>query len=432
MLDFRSLKPIQSLITGQFFQHKHLMVMLPRQEGKTELGVRLMHSLISNPTETRQGLFLAKSKEAGKKATREKMARLFDPSSFKVNTVQVINKGNPAAICFMDSVDKQPSRLRGGSYHLVHWSEVAFSEFDHGVTVDHVYNTVLKPTQRKTNGYSYLESTANGKNGWYDMWENAAKYGFKTIRYPLSLLVEMGLVTEEEYLSLKATMPDLEFRQEYECDFVTFNGLVYEEQQKHHVWAEMPNPENWMAVVSGIDWGWQPSATCVLFAYVREGRICVFDEIYGQKIRLEDLQVMIQDKLNDYNIGRYTAVGDHDPDKIAELVRNGINCTAANKVNVLGQRMQIKTLFKNDMLYFHPRCVNTLRDLTTATWDPKKEGDLLYSMCTWGHYDGEAALRYLVRELSQYETKEPEKNGHVTSINQRAFSILRIRDTITA
>lgn len=420
MLNFNTLKPLQCLVAGMFFRHKHILLMLPRQEGKTELGVRLMHNLVSEPKATRQGLFLAKSKEAGKKATREKMSRIFADSDFQVNTIQIVNKRNPNAICFMDSVDKQPSRLRGGSYHLVHWSEVAFSEFDHGVTVDHVYNTVIRPTQRATYGYSFLETTANGKNGWYDLWENADALGFKRIKFSLSQLVDIGLVSAEEYERLKSTMPGLEFAQEYECEFVTFQGLAYEEMQEGHIWAQMPDPEPWQAVVGGIDWGWQPSATCVLLAYVRQGRVCVFDEIYGQKIRLEDLEQTIRDKLRDFGVGRFTAVGDHDPAKIEELVRHGIAVAPANKANVLGQRMQIKTLFKNDKLFVHPRCTNLIRDLQSATWDPKKEGEIQYSNCTWGHYDGEAALRYLIRELSTFEERNQPVELPVTSLDRRA------------
>ena len=420
MLDYSALKPLQSLVAGLFFKHKHIMLMLPRQEGKTELGVRLMHNLISEPRATRQGLFLAKSKEAGKKATREKMSRIFDETKFQVNTIQIVNKANPNAVCFMDSVDKQPSRLRGGSYHFVHWSEVAFSEFDHGVTVEHVYNTVLRPTQRATGGYSYLETTANGKNGWYDMWESAQDFGFFPVRIKLSQLVDMGLVSVAEYQKLKSTMPALEFSQEYECEFVTFQGLAYEEMEEGHIWEHMPNPEPWQAIACGIDWGWQPSATCVLLAYIRKGRVCVFDEIYGQKIRLEDLKTKIDDKLKDYGVARVSAVGDHDPDKIEELNRHGISCSKANKVNVLGQRMQIKTLFKNDKLFVHPRCTNLIRDLQSATWDPKREGDIVYANCTWGHYDGEAALRYLVRELSNFEERNEPQVLASTSLDRRA------------
>ena len=427
MLDYSSLKPLQSLVTGLFFQHRHMMLMLPRQEGKTELGVRLMHNLISHPTATRQGLFLAKSKLAGKKATREKMSRIFDKDQFKVNTIEVVNKANPNAVCFMDSVDKQPSRLRGGSYHLVHWSEVAFSEFDHGVTVEHVYNTVLQPTQRATHGYSFLETTANGKNGWYDLWENAEDFGFFKLRIKLSQLVDWGLVSEEEFYRLKAKMPDLEFAQEYECEFVTFQGLTYEEMLEGHIWEDMPDPEPWQAIAYAVDWGWQPSATCVLLAYVRDNRVCIFDEIYGQKIRLEDLATLFHDKKSDYGLGKLSGVGDHDPDKIEELNRCGIPCAKADKTNVLAQRMRIKTLFKNDRLYIHPRCTNLIRDLQSAVWDTKKEGEIVYANCSWGHYDGEAALRYLIRHLSEFESKNPTVKLPATSQDKRAMAMSRGR-----
>lgn len=427
MIDYLSLNPLQSLVAGLFFKHRHLMLMLPRQEGKTELGVRIMHDLIKDPREFRNGLFLAKSKDAGKKATREKMSRIFAEEHFRVNTLQITNRHNQNAVCYMDSVDKQPSKLRGGSYHFVHWSEVAFSEFDHGVTCDHVYNTVLQPTQRATNGYSLLETTSNGKNGWYEMWYNAKELGFFALRVKLSQLVEMGLATEKEYERLKRIMPRLEFEQEYECEFVTFQGLTYEEMEPGHIWKEMPHPEPWQAVALAIDWGWQPSATCVLFAYVLEERVCVFDEIYGQKIRLEELKEKIDLKLADYGVQRKAAVGDHDPDKIEELNRHGISCAPANKVNVLGQRMEIKTLFKNDKLFVHPRCKNTIRDLQTATWDPKKEGEIMYSNCTWGHYDGEAALRYLVRELGKFEKRESPIVLPSTSLERRAQLLKGLR-----
>ena len=52
----------------------------------------------------------------------------------------------------------------------------------------------------------------------------------------------------------------------------------------------------------------------------------------------------------------------------------------------------------------------TLRDLDAATWDNKKDGELDYSQCSWGHLDGEATLRYLIRMLSDSEAEKPEVN----------------------
>lgn len=373
--------------------------MMPRQEGKTELGIRLIHSLLSNPAKSRAALFLAKSKSAGVKATREKFARIFDDRTFTVNTAQVYHKKNQSLVCYMDSVDKQPARLRGGTYKLVHWSEVAFAEFEHGVTIEHVLNTCVRPTMRAVNGLAYLESTANGKNGWADLWENAEALGFSKIRLSLSQLVEMGLCPQSEFDKLQATMPRLEFLQEYECEFVSFQGIAYEELQNHHIWEMMPPPIPKFTVFAGIDWGWDPSATCVVFCYIMQGRVCVFDEIYSKKITNQELAQAIREKLIAYDISKLMCFGDHDPKSIDELTRYGLPIAPADKTNTLGQRMDIKTLLKRDRLYIHPRCKMTLRDLQTAPWDQKKHGDIDYKKCSWGHFDAEAAMRYLIRSI---------------------------------
>ncbi len=384
------------------------MLMLPRQEGKTELGCRILHNLIANPKVTRQGIFLTKSRDAAKRMTREKFKRIFSEEKFKVNTEIVFNLKNEASAIFIESVDKRPNKIRGGTYHIVDWAEIAFSEFDLGVTVHDVYQKVVEPTLRATNGYSFLESTPDGKNGWYEMWTDTDKYPkHKRIAFKLSQLVEMGLRPREEYDTLRKNLPDLVFRQEYEVEFVTFAGRTYEEFESHHIWADMPGPELWQQVFFSIDWGYHPSATCVLFGYELEGNLCIFDEIYMLKALVNELGEHIKEKLNYWNAVKVAATGDHDPKSIEELNRMGIPCSAADKVNVQGNRLQIKTLFKQDKLFIHPRCTWLRKDLDAAQWDGEKDGEINYSVCTWGHFDGEAALRYLVRNFFGRKTERP-------------------------
>lgn len=410
MIEAWKLRPVQSLAASLFFEHKHLMVILPRQEGKTELGVRLGHNCIANPQTTRQGLFLTKSKEAAKKMTREKLTRVYAKESFDVNTEIVINKQRRENCLFIDSVDKRPDKLRGGTYKYIHWAEVAFSEFDHGITVHDVYHKILKPTLREGKGYSYLESTTNGKNGWYEMFENARELGYFPMRFSLSKLVELGLRSREEYDELKRTTPELVFRQEYECEFVSFQGLAYDElNPKVHIWPDMPYPEDYMQVYIAIDWGYFPSATCVLFGYVVDKRICIFDELYGRKWLLSDLAKEIEKKKALWNIRKLAGVGDHEPRSIEELTRLGIPVSPCDKSNVTGNRLEIKTLLKQNRLYIHPRCEWLLKDLQAAEWDNRKDGELKESICSWGHFDGEAALRYFVRQFKDTISRTREE-----------------------
>lgn len=104
-----------------------------------------------------------------------------------------------------------------------------------------------------------------------------------------------------------------------------------------------------------------------------------------------------------------SCVADHDPARIEELHRRGIPCGNAAKANVLGNRIQIKELLWKNEIVIHPRCKHLIMDLKSMEWDSKtKREDANYSKCTWGHYDAEAALRYLIRELSEISSVENE------------------------
>ena len=412
-LELGTLRPLQAMAASLLLRNRRLMLCLPRQKGgKTELGVRLIHDITRRPF-TSSSLFLGKSKTAARKAVREKFLRLFDPSIFSVNTEIVYNKSFKTSQAFIDSVDKDPDRIRGGTYSFIHWSEVAFSKIEAGVTIKDVFDKVIQPTLTETNGYVLLESTNNGKNGWYDIWNMASDFGFTTLRVSLSDMVYLGLVPREEYDRIRATtQPDV-FQQEYECEWVTFLGKVYPEfNTGHHILPDMPGPADWQRVLIAIDWGYTPSATCVLFGYVNEGALYVFDEHY----ETEELAIKTAEAINKikarWEIKSFAAVADHEQDRIDELNSRGIPCGKAKKVDVLGNRVQIKELFFLNRLFIHPRCKNLIRDLEAALWHPKKsdKGEIDDSQCTWGHFDGEAALRYLVREFSEFEEDKPVEN----------------------
>lgn len=429
MLELKDLRPLQALAATVFFRERRLLLSLPRQfGGKTELGVRIAHDLLRRPF-TKSALFLAKDKKSGKKATREKYERIFDRKVFDVNTETVKLKACPTSIQFMDSVDKDPDRIRGGTYSYIHWSEVAFSKIEQGESITSVFDKIIKPTLELTNGYVLLESTNNGKNGWFDLWENASNYGFTKLKIGLADMVYMGLLSRERYDKIqKETHPDV-FRQEYECDWVTFQGKVYPEfDATAHVDPDMPGPEEWMTVVSAIDWGYHPSATCVLFAYVKDGVLHVFDEHYATQELAAITAEMIEYKRDQWRIKKMAAVADHEADRIEELNRRGIACGLASKANILGARVQGKELFYFDKIKIHPRCKYLIRDLDAAVWDEKKaiKGEIDYTQCTWGHFDAEAAFRYLIRELSEMETDTPIINPHSADpISAAAFDIQR-------
>lgn len=409
-MNIGGLYPIQAMVAAALLKYRRVLLMLPRQEGKTEIGIRINRAMLDTD-KTRNTLFLAKSKKSAQKAAREKIRRLFENDYFKVNTETIINRRNNNAIGYIDSVDKDPDRMRGGTYHYIHWSEVAFSQLENGVTIEDVVNKVLMPTLRTTNGFMLLESTSNGENGWKDLWDSAQEYlGAHTIRVALSQLVAMGLVSMAEYERIKGTTHPLIFRQEYECEWVSFAGLIYEEFTDRHVEA-FDLPDNLGTVGCAIDWGFIDS-TCMLAGYRYQGKFWIFDEIYCNKTLLEQFADSFKKRIALWDAESFACVADHDPNRIAELHKRGIPCGNADKADVLGNRIQIKELLWKDQLRIHPRCKNTIRDLRAIAWNQKTEAkreDADYSQCTWGHFDAEAALRYLIRNLSEIpETVDAE------------------------
>jgi hypothetical protein len=411
MLVWHQLRPLQAMAAALFFKHRRLIVIGPRQYfGKTELGCRLDIDLISRPT-TKSALFLAKDHPSAKKATREKFIRLADEKKFSVNTQQVYLKKHPTSALFIGSVDKEPDRLRGGSYALVHWSEVAFSKIEKGESITGVFDKIVKPTLSLQDGYVLLESTLNGKNEFYDLYNDAKAHKLHVLHISLGQMVEMGLISRETYDYEKSQYhPDV-FNQEFECQWVSFLGKAYPELCDDHFDAEMPDPEPWQTLLFAIDWGFRPSATAVLFAYVKDGILNVYDEHYALEETPIETAAAIEQRTRKH-LGVIAGVADHDPARIVELTRRGIPCANADKVNVMGARMQIKEMLYFNKIRFHPRCVMARRDLDAAAWDNKKDGEIDYDTCTWGHFDIESALRYLVRMLEDAEAEQPEENPH--------------------
>lgn len=405
MLVWHKLRPIQALAANLFFKHKRLILVLPRQYGgKTELGCQLQVDLISRPT-TKSALFLAKDHKSAKKATREKFTRLCDPKLFSVNTDNIYLKKHKTSTLFLASVDKDPDRNRGGTMASVHWSEVAFSKIERGETIAGVFDKVIKPTLSLQDGYVLLESTLNGKNGFYDLYLDAKAQRMQILHIGLGKMVELGIITQETYDYEKGQYhPDV-FRQEFDCEWVSFLGRAYPEFDEAHIDPNMPEPESWQKLLVAIDWGYSPSATCVLFAYVKDGVLNIYDE--HSKTQEMPIETAYEIELRSRKHGGMMAcVADHDLARNEELNRRGIPCGLADKANVMGSRMQIKELLYFDKIRIHPRCKQLIKDLEVSAWDAKKDGELDYSQFKY-HGDSEAALRYLCRMLSEVEAEKP-------------------------
>jgi len=406
MLALQELNPAQAMAASMFFRQGKLLLILPRQVGgKTELGCRLAVALLRANMST-SSLFLAKDHPSILKATSEKFSRLCPNSEFKVTTKGITLRKNPQTVHYFSSVDHDPDRARGGTMSYVHWSEAAFSKIEGGATVFDVYQKVLLPSLTVSGGKALIESTTNGMNGFKELYDEAPKLGIATLKLGLDRYVEMGICTQDFFNEQQLLYhPDI-FRQELLCEWVTFKGAAYPELDDSHIDPDMLPCQSGEELLLAIDWGYSPSATAVIYAVMRNNVLCIFDERFefGEQAFTTAEAVY---RMTLRSGSEYRACGDHEPDRMDTLREHGIPVVNAVKRQPLVARTNIKELLYFDRIKFHPKCKNTIEELKSAVWDGKKDGEIDYDMTpNKGHYDCEAALRYLADTFKILHRKE--------------------------
>jgi len=382
-------------------RHRLLKVMMPRQIGKTHFGCWLNREVMRQNTNM-STLFLAKDFPSITRATKEKFTKLFPEDEFNVSAISGIShvgrsqhKGRGAG--YMSGVDKVPDKLRGGTMGLIHWSEVSFSKFEVGTDFQDVYQQITLPMVARTKGLYFMESTPNGKNFWYDFWENDDK--FRRLKFDIDYCINVGAITRAEVDFLQNTMhPDV-FDQEMNCNFVSFTGRVYGEYGERHQEVDFhPLPHEY--VVLGIDIGFTAASTA-LFGCWRNGKLHIFDQIYGSKLRTGQFADKIEERMQAYAVERhrYVAYTDHDPEMVDELKQRKIKVTLADKLDPFACRMSIKEGLHGNLVAVAPvRCHWLHRELESASWSEKRADEMeMKGDPNGNHWDSEAALRYLWR-----------------------------------
>lgn len=399
---WRELNGAQLVSLKTIAKYRLVKLMMPRQVGKTHFGCWLNREVMRQNTNL-STLFLAKDFPSITRATKEKFAKLFPEDEFRVSAISGIShvgrgqhQGRGSG--YMSGVDKVPDKLRGGTMGFIHWSEVAFAKFEAGTDFTDVYQQITLPMVSRTRGLYLMESTPNGKNFWYDFWENDDK--FRRLKFDVDFCINVGAITRQEVDFLEQTMhPDV-FNQEMNCNFVTFTGRVFAEYGEKHQETDF-HPEPHEYVVLGIDIGFSGSASSALFGCWRGGKLHIFDQIYGSHLRIGEFANKIEERMKTYAVERhrYVAYTDHDPEMVDELAQRRIKVTLADKVDPFACRMSIKEGLYGDIVRVSPiRCQWLHREMEAAAWSDRKADEMeMHGDPNGFHWDSEAALRYLWR-----------------------------------
>jgi phage terminase large subunit len=175
-------------------------------------------------------------------------------------------------------------------------------------------------------------------------------------------------------------------------------GVIYEgwEEKAFDIDALAQNKDELFRV--GLDFGYSADPTGLVALFINMGAktIHIFDEHYERGMLNNAIAKMIEDK--GFKKSRITADGS-EPKSIDELKALGIfGVKAAVKgPDSINTGIQFVNQFK---IYVHPRCTNTIVELSNYVWDKNKEGQQINKpIDDYNHILD--ALRYAVEDLAR-------------------------------
>jgi len=279
------------------------------------------------------------------------------------------------------------------------------------------WREILRPTLTDTRGEGMFISTPKGFNHFYDLCNEELKDdNFKAFHFTS---YDNPFLPVDELESVKQTLPQEAFEQEYMASFQKTQGLVYKEfTRDKHLYEELPEGE--YEKIGGVDFGFRNPAGVLDIRYFKE-RFYVENEWY--KRERTDAQIADYVRADKFD---EVYPDPENPGGIEELRQRSINVREVlkGKGSVLMGINKVKELFITGKLMINKRCVNLISELEMYSYDEEK-GDRNEDENPLKANDHLCdALRYVVMMKDTAGDDETEKAD-------RLLSRLRNRDNQT-
>ena len=261
-----------------------------RRVGKSKMALmELIKHCISTPGAVAWWVAptIAMAREVGWEELKEYKETL-DPAIESIHeTLLRVKFVNGSVLYFKGADNEKALRGRGLTYLVI--DEAAFVDPE-------MWTRALRPALSDKNGQALLISTPNGRNWFYHAAAIAA--GDPRWIYEHWPTWRNPLISEEEIKDAMASVSELDFRQEYMAEFVTREGMVYDNfSEENIIEPGSPSWHDW-DIYLGIDFGYaNPTAICFMAVDRTTEQIIQFDEIYIARTPIEQIERIIIDKL---------------------------------------------------------------------------------------------------------------------------------------
>ena len=264
----------------------------------------------------------------------------------------------------MGSVNQVDSSV-GRSYDLIIFDEAALTDGEEA------FNVSLRPTLDKDNSKAIFISTPRGKNNWFSkFFQRGFSEEFPEWVSIRATYQDNPRMSQSDIDEARKSMSDAEFRQEYEADFNTYEGQVWNFDAEECV-ADLSELDiSGMDILAGLDVGFRdPTAFCVIAYDWDLEKYYVLAEYYDSEKTTDRHAEEIRKLSDTYNID-YIYIDAAAAQTRFDFAQNYDITTINAKKSIIDGIGHVAGIVDNNNLIVDQRCVETLASLDQYQWDP--------------------------------------------------------------
>ena len=288
----------------------------------------------------------------------------FDLEVVKDNAKDKVIELSNGSTVRMGSVNQVDSCV-GRSYDLIIFDEAALADGRDA------FNVALRPTLDKDNSKAIFISTPRGRNNWFaEFFDRGFNDEFAEWCSIRATYKDNPRMSELDISEAKKSMSDAEFRQEYEADFNTYEGQIWNFNHEDCVSNNEALDISSMDVFAGLDVGYRDPTAFAVIAYCwDEEKYFVLDEYLDAERTTEQHAEAIQKMIDKWDID-YIYIDSAAQQTRFDFAQNYDISTINAKKSVLDGIGHVAGIVDNDKLLVDQRCSEVLSCLDQYQWDP--------------------------------------------------------------
>lgn len=288
----------------------------------------------------------------------------FDLEVVKDNAKDKVIELSNGSTVRMGSVNQVDSCV-GRSYDLIIFDEAALADGRDA------FNVALRPTLDKDNSKAIFISTPRGRNNWFaEFFDRGFNDEFAEWCSIRATYRDNPRMSEFDIAEARKSMSEAEFRQEYEADFNTYEGQIWNFNHETCIANNEALDTSNMDVFAGLDVGYRdPTAFCVIGYDWDEEQYYLLDEYLDAEKTTEQHAAEIQNLVSKWDIDFIFIDSAAQQTRYDFALQYDISTSNAKK-SVLDGIAHVAAIVDNDKLFVDQRCAETLSCLDQYQWDP--------------------------------------------------------------